>query len=174
MLPWLLILFVSVPIAEIALFIEVGELYGLWPTVGAIFATAAAGSLLIRYQGLAVLREVQANVDAGHLPARPLFDGFCLLFAGAMLLTPGFITDGIGFILLFPPARTVIAVFFLRRLEARFTAESNDTHGPVHEAGRKSGHGQGPVIIDGDFEEVGSKETADDNDREPPILPGPS
>lgn len=142
MLPLILAAFITVPIAEIAVFIEVGGRWGVWPTVGAIFATALIGTALIRHQGLAVLRQVQTEMDAGRFPARQVFDGLCLLIAGALLLTPGFITDAVGFVLLVPPARSAAAAAILSRLEIR-----------VAGAGSR-GRGAGDGVIDGEFHDV--------------------
>ena len=156
MLPWILAAFIAVPVAEIAVFIEAGERWGLWPTIGAIFGTAILGSLLIRQQGLAVLREVQGEMDAGRFPALQVFDGLCLLIAGALLLTPGFITDGIGFLLLVPWARRGAAGLVLARLDVRM-ASAGPTGGPY----------AGGDIIDGDYADV------TDPDRPPRDEPTP-
>ncbi|MCZ6846407.1 MAG: FxsA family protein, partial [Alphaproteobacteria bacterium] len=86
---WFLLAFIGVPLVEIALFIKVGGLIGLWPTIAIVIATAVAGTALIRRQGLNTLQRAQQEMDAQRLPVRELFDGICLIFAGAMLLTPG-------------------------------------------------------------------------------------
>lgn len=117
MLPWILAAFVIVPIAEIAVFVKIGGQWGLWPTIGAVFATAVAGSILIRHQGVAVFRQVQHEMGAGRLPARQIFDGLCLLIAGALLLTPGFITDSVGFLLLVPLARHFLISCIASRIQ---------------------------------------------------------
>ena len=125
MLPWILTAFIAAPIAEIAVFVEVSSQWGLWPTIGAIFATAVAGSILIRHQGVAVLQRVRDEMGAGRFPARQVFDGLCLLIAGTLLLLPGFITDAVGFILLVP----VIRHFAMSNLTGRIqthTARMSD------------------------------------------------
>ncbi len=109
MLPWIIIAFIAAPIAEIAVFIEVGAQWGLWPTLGAICATAIAGSLLIRHQGIAVVREARGEISAGRFPARQVFNGLCLLIGGTLLLLPGFITDAVGFVLLIPLVRLFVS-----------------------------------------------------------------
>jgi UPF0716 protein FxsA len=107
--PLLLILFfVGVPILEIAVFIRAGDLIGLWPTLGAVVATAVAGAALLRAQGLAALGRARAQLDQGQVPIAEAFTGACLLLGGALLLTPGFITDTVGFLLLIPPVREVL------------------------------------------------------------------
>ena len=109
------------PIAEIAIFVKVSSQWGLWPAIGAIFATAVAGSILIRHQGVAVLRRVRDEVSAGRLPACQVFDGLCLLIAGTLLLLPGFITDAVGFILLVP----VIRLFVMSNLTSRIQTHTS-------------------------------------------------
>lgn len=85
----LLAAFIAVPVIEIAAFIEVGGWIGLWPTIGIVIATAFAGTTLLRLQGLAVLRRFQESASRNELPVTEVFDGLCLLIAGALLLTPG-------------------------------------------------------------------------------------
>ena len=86
-MPLLLLLLIGVPVIEIALFIEIGGYIGLWPTLAAILVTAVVGAMLVRAQGLATLARAQTELDAGRLPVKQLFDGVCILVAGALLLT---------------------------------------------------------------------------------------
>jgi len=140
----LLAIFVAVPIIEIAVFIEVGGAIGLWPTLGIVILTAIAGTWLLRLQGLAVLARIRNQLDRGQMPATELFDGACLLVAGVLLLTPGFVTDACGLLLFVPPVRTA-----LRRWLARFVKVRHGMHtGP---GGRP---GQGSGTIDGEAVEV--------------------
>lgn len=151
MLPWILAAFVAVPIAETAVFIEAGGRWGLWPTVGAVFGTAVLGSLLIRRQGLSVFREVQGELDAGRFPALQMFDGLCLLIAGAALLTPGFLTDALGFALLIPWPRRAAARALLPRLGAHMVLPRPG--GRMAGGGRPGGFPGGDVI-DGDYADI--------------------
>ena len=112
----LLAAFILVPLIEIGLFIEIGGWLGLWPTLGLIVLTAIVGTALLRHQGLATLRRAQSQLDAGHLPAKELFDGVCLLVAGLLLLTPGFFTDAVGFALLLPPLRAALRVYLAKHV----------------------------------------------------------
>ena len=150
----LLIAFIGVPIIEIAVFIEVGGWIGLWPTLGLVVLTAIVGSLELRAQGLATMARVRREIDQGVLPAQALFDGVCLLFAGALLLTPGFVTDAVGLLLFVPAFRAV-----LRRHVARYM----ETHGKtrVYVDGQEVGPDQGrrrrragPGVVDAEYEEV--------------------
>lgn len=110
----LLIIFLLVPLLEIYLLIKVGEVVGAWPTVLLVVGTAVLGAWLLRLQGLATLAQVQTRLTQGELPAIPLLEGMLLLICGALLLTPGFFTDGVGFALLVPPLRRVCATWLLQ------------------------------------------------------------
>ena len=111
----LLILFVVVPIAEISVLIKVGSSIGSLNTILFVFATAILGAFLVRQQGFATLSKLQHEAASGRMPAMQLAEGVALLFAGAVLLTPGFITDAIGFALLTPPIRRGIISWFGRQ-----------------------------------------------------------
>ncbi|WP_343561252.1 FxsA family protein [Kiloniella sp. b19] len=104
----LLLLFIGVPLIEIMIFIEVGEIIGGWNTLAFVILTAVIGTIMIRSQGLMTLARIQTELDAGQLPAREIFNGLCILVAGVLMLTPGFMTDTIGFLLLLPPFRSLI------------------------------------------------------------------
>lgn len=101
----LFILFILVPIIEIALFIQVGGLIGLWPTIGLVLLSAFVGMVLIRSQGQRALAELQQSFQTLSDPTRPLAHGAMILLSGALLLTPGFFTDAMGLLLLIPGVR---------------------------------------------------------------------
>ena len=103
-----LILFVMIPIAEVYAFIVVGEEIGVLKTLLLCVLTAVIGGFLVRQQGLETLMKAQKSFSTGILPVEALFDGLCLIIAGALLLTPGFVTDIAGFLLLLPPFRGVL------------------------------------------------------------------
>ena len=111
----LLALFLIVPIIEIYLLIQVGGVIGAIPTVFLVVFTAVLGALLLRQQGFATLGRVQASMARGELPALQLLEGVLLLFGGALLLTPGFFTDAIGFVCLIPPLRQGLIAWAMRR-----------------------------------------------------------
>ncbi len=115
----LLCLFVVIPVIEISLFIEVGNWIGLWPTIAIIFITAFSGAALVRHQGLATLTSAQAQLKRGEMPAETLGGGLLLAVAGVLLLTPGFLTDAFGLVLLIPPVRQMVAKKGLEKLQAR-------------------------------------------------------
>lgn len=144
---WLFLLFVSVPIIEIALFIEVGGFIGLWPTLAIVVLTALIGTVLMRIQGMATLARLQQSLSDGSNPAGPLAHGALILVAGVLLLTPGFFTDSVGLAFLVPPIRELVIRWGAARVAARVTMFSTV----------QTGRSQGPVgdeVIDGDYEDV--------------------
>ncbi len=121
-MPFLLVaLFIAVPIAELAVIIQVGEAIGVWWTIAILVADSMLGSLLMRSQGRAVWRRFNTALQSGRPPAREVADGVLVIFGGALLLTPGFITDIFGLLLLLPPTRAVIRRVFLREAMRRIT-----------------------------------------------------
>lgn len=113
--PILALLLLSVPLLEIFLFIQVGGWIGVWPTIGLVVLTAIAGAFLLRWQGLATLARVRTSLDRGQIPAREMLEGVFLVFGGALLLTPGFFTDAVGFACLLPPTRKAMAAWLISR-----------------------------------------------------------
>lgn len=101
-------LFIGVPVAEIGLFIEVGGLIGLWPTLITVVLTAMLGTALLRAQGFGVMARAQEALNRGEVPVDEAVHGVFLLVAGLLLLTPGFLTDAIGFALFVPPLRLAL------------------------------------------------------------------
>ena len=113
----LLLLFILVPTIELILLIEIGQLVGTLPTIGLIIFTGALGAYLARRQGLQVLTRVRREMGAGQLPADSIFDGLIILVAGAFLMTPGILTDTLGFLCLIPATRRVMKRVIWSRLE---------------------------------------------------------
>jgi len=114
-LPYLFLAFLLVPLAEIWLLIQVGSMIGAGWTIVAVVGTAVAGAAMVRAQGLSTLRRIQDSMRRGEPPAIEMLEGLALFMAGALMLTPGFFTDGLGFMLLVPPLRRQLVVFALRR-----------------------------------------------------------
>ena len=104
----LLFLFIFLPLSEIVVLIKVGSFLGVGSTILVVIGTAILGAALARYQGLKVLFEIQRDLNTGVMPTDKLLDGFMILLAGVVLLTPGFITDAMGFFVLLPQGRSVI------------------------------------------------------------------
>ncbi len=119
----LLLLFLLIPTVELALLIEVGSRIGTMPTLALIAITGVLGAFLARSQGLSVLRHMQSEVASGHLPAATLVDGGIILLAGAVLITPGFLTDAVGFLCLVPAFRKLIRRVLWRRLQRAIQKE---------------------------------------------------
>ena len=121
-MPILLVaLFILVPIAELAVIIQVGQAIGVWWTIAILIADSILGSLLMRSQGRAAWRRFNEALQAGRVPAREVADGVLVIFGGALLLTPGFLSDIFGLLFLLPPTRAVIRRVFLRQAMKRIT-----------------------------------------------------
>lgn len=144
----LFLAFLIVPLIEIVLFIQVGGIIGVWWTLLIVLLTAIAGAVLVRSQGTMVLRQLQSSLSEIRDPTEPLAHGAMILFSGALLLTPGFFTDTIGFALLVPGVRSWI----VRQVRSRMT---------VATATVQSGSNPPPSdsVIEGEFEEIDPKPT---------------
>ncbi|MGI3210317.1 FxsA family protein [Roseovarius tibetensis] len=140
---WLLLAFIAVPLIEIALFIQVGGFIGLWPTLALVVLTALLGTWLLRLQGTLAMAELRRSFSDVEDPSEPLAHGAMILFAGALLLTPGFFTDLVGFALLSPPVRRRIFTEIRKRVHMA-TFESTPQHRP-HDP---------PDVIDAEFEDL--------------------
>ena len=126
MLARLAFLFVVVPLLELVLLVQLGRWVGLWPTLGLVLTTGIVGASLARAQGLRTLASFQSEVAAGRLPSGPLLDGLAVLVGGAFLLTPGLLTDVVGFSLLIPATRGWIrrrVVKSLKRMQSEGTLQ---------------------------------------------------
>src|SRR5215216_3584915 len=121
----LVLLFIVVPIAELAVIIQVGEAIGVWWTIALLIADSVLGSLLMRSQGRAAWRRFNEALAAGRPPAREVLDGVLVIFGGALLLTPGFVTDAVGLSFLLPPTRSVIRRLLVRRLGSRLVVSAS-------------------------------------------------
>jgi len=115
----LLLLFILVPMIELALLIEIGSLLGTWATVGLVIFTGVAGATLARIEGFRVLTNIQRDLAEGRMPAPYLLDGVMILLAAAVLITPGLLTDIAGFLLLLPAFRNVMKQYLRRKLEEK-------------------------------------------------------
>ena len=113
----ILILFIAVPIVELFLLIEIGQRVGTLATVGLIIGTGVVGASLARQQGISTLARLRNDLDAGQLPAEPIFDGVLILLAAVVLITPGVLTDLVGFLCLVPAYRRFLKRFLKRRFE---------------------------------------------------------
>ena len=147
----LLIAFLLVPLVEIGLFIQIGGFIGLWPTLAIVVVTAIVGAKLVQHQGSGVLARLQSSFQDLRDPSEPLAEGAMILFSGALLLTPGFFTDAVGFALLVPGVRRAIIARVRSRMafvdmNARQTGEAPFEQG-THSSAKST-------IVEGDYDVV--------------------
>ena len=147
MFPLIAIAFLLIPVIEIYLLIQVGQVIGAGWTVLMVVLTAVIGVWLLKIQGLSMLTRAQQRLQENQLPAREILEGIALVVAGAFLLTPGFFTDGIGFLLLFPPTRIWLASLAASRMVVSSSLHGQSMHGqPMHGQPRQPDSGN---VIDG-------------------------
>ena len=115
----LALLFLVVPFVELFVIIQVGQALGVIPTIALLIGVSLLGAAMVKREGMATLRRARQAVDAGRVPGRELVDGVLILFAGALLLTPGFFSDFFGILLLVPPVRAAFRAAAIRYLERR-------------------------------------------------------
>ncbi len=154
----LVVLFIVVPIVELFVIIKVGEAIGIWPTLALLLADALLGSLLLRHQGRGAWRRFNAALAERRFPGREVADGLMIAVGGTLLLTPGFVTDIFGLLLLIPPTRAIV-----RRLLRSYAAHRFVVVGV---GGGKQGDGGSPPRRDYDFDA-----TAEEVDEDGPQLP---
>jgi UPF0716 protein FxsA len=168
----LLLALIIVPIIEIGLFVKVGGLIGLWPTLAIVIVTALIGSSLLRSQGAAAIRELQGSMGRGGDPGKALANGALILVSGILLLTPGFFTDAMGLALLAPPVRAAVIAWGVKRFKgavhvgAMNAGAGGDPAGDPRRGARVGPMG-GPMggdVIEGEWEDVERDETR----RRPP------
>lgn len=165
----LFILFVVVPVVEILLLIKVGQVIGGWYTVGLVLLSAFIGVNMLRYQGLATLMRARAKMEQGEMPLGEMGDGILIAVGGALLITPGFFTDFLGFCCLIPLTRHL----FIKRLGSKFMrwmqgsgrAQFHYTH--FEQPGRQNPSDDG--VIDGEFVDLSEeRKPGSRDDRLPP------
>lgn len=170
MFPILLLLFILVPVIEIGLFIQVGGWLGLWPTLALVLITAFVGASLVRSQGLMTLASVQDRLNRGELPAQQILEGVMLAVAGVLLLTPGFMTDAMGMLVLLPGPRATLAKQVMKRVTV---SQASFSQGNFHQGGnaqgpfgedpfRRGGRGEDGNTFEGEYER---KDDDDDDHR---------
>ena len=158
----LLLLFIVVPILEIYLLIQVGEQIGLLSTLLTIILTAVVGASLVRREGIKTLLSLQERVNNNETPGRELADGALLLLSGVLLVTPGFFTDGIGFLLAFPLSRALLRNRLLALIAAHIQNSSQEFH--AYQEGQKPA---GESTIEGEFQQH-SKPSDPPSEDQPP------
>ena len=156
----LVALFIAIPIAELYVIIQVGQAIGALPTIAILLADSIIGAMLWRSQGRTAWRRFNEALAAGRVPAREVLDGALVIFGGAFLITPGFITDVVGIILLLPPTRAVVRRVTVRVFARRFVVSAVGTAG-ARATRRRPSRVNGTHDVEGTAVEV-----------DPPHLPG--
>lgn len=162
----LLLLFIVLPIVEIALLLQVGDVIGGWNTLLLIIVTAVAGAALVRQQGAQNWQRAQKKLAAGEMPGVEMANGLLIFAAGIVLITPGFVTDVMGLLLLIPMTRAPIAAALMKRMVVRSTA---GTAGFAEFRSRtQSQHREqdDDSVIDGEYERKRGPESQLDRDDE--------
>ncbi len=159
-----LLLFVAVPLLELAILIKVGEIVGVGATIVLVISTAVIGVSLLKRQGLAALARARETVEAGKFPVESVVDGACLLVAGAFLLTPGLLTDTVGFSLLVPGVRRTLARWLFSKFSGPDHVHPDNFGAKPHGAPRQDGAepSQGP-LIEGEYEDIDYKDSKNQN-----------
>ena len=138
----LILLLVSVPLVELYVIVQVAGGLGVGQTILLLLAVSVVGAWMVRRSGLGVLNQIRTRLERGELPGNELVDGVLILVAGALMLTPGFLTDAVGLVLLFPPTRIAVRSVVVRRYSKRITA-AGWSGGPGAPAGRRP---SGPTL----------------------------
>lgn len=159
----LFLLFIIIPIIEIAVLMQVGSILGVWPTIGIVIITAWLGAKNVRQQGLSTMQSVQTKMAQGEMPSDEIVAGFLLMVAGVLLVTPGFVTDAFGLSLLIPKFRSLLISSVQSQLAAQqgrnnhfsfhqshgFSAENEQQ---PHQTQQESSNIDQGNIIEGEFE----------------------
>lgn len=158
---WLLIAFLAVPLIEITLFIQIGGAIGLGWTLLTVILTAIAGTYLVRQQGFATLAKLQSSFHDMRDPTEPLAHGAMILFAGALLLTPGFFTDAVGLSLMIPGVRQAAFLALKSRIKVQHFGHQTHVEPQQQRPGQED-------IIDGQYHEIDEPESSlESKDRSP-------
>src|SRR5262249_7066511 len=147
---------IALPFLELALLVKTGQTIGLWPTLGLLLGAAVIGGAIMSRQGLTVALRTQEAVALGRPPVGPVLDGALMLLAGALLITPGFVTDAMALALLVPPIRRRVARAAVRRLVERAQLQVKAQESARGAEGGTAGKDEGP-IIEGEFVRLGEK-----------------
>ncbi|MCB1592775.1 MAG: FxsA family protein [Alphaproteobacteria bacterium] len=145
------VLFVAIPLLELTVFVYSSRLIGLGTTLLLCLLTALIGGGMVRHQGLHTLMNARMEMARGGVPSREMFDGLCIVAAGALLMTPGFVTDMIGFLLLIPPVRDKLRDRMAK--SGRFEAHHYSSEGFSPE-GRIFRAANDPSVIEGEYEDL--------------------
>lgn len=148
---WLFVAFLLVPLIEIGLFIQIGGWIGLWPTLAIVVLTAILGTYLVKSQGIMALNNLRGSLSRLEDPSEPLAHGAMILLAGALLLTPGFFTDSVGFALLAPPVRSALIAYMRKHIKVQRFEMGTGSEAYYQDAPSKRSR---DTVIDGDYHEL--------------------
>ena len=143
--------FIAIPIIEVILFITVGKYIGLWNTIFIIIITGIIGAILVKNQGIAILNKALEEIKSNKMPLFSIFEGIAILIAGAFLLTPGFLTDTLGCVLLIPKTRDIIIKYITSYLEKKAIYKKKSKYDKNEEDKKNK-------IFEGSFEEIDGNE----------------
>lgn len=159
------------PIVEIALLIQVGDVIGGWNTIGFVLLTAFVGAYLVRREGISTLTQAQQKMQQGAMPGDEMAQGLLLVIAGVLLVTPGFVTDAIGLLFTLPPTRKLLAKQLMVKMansqsvHASFTTSHGfQSHGPQDFRATNSSNDD---IIEGEYHESGHSQISDHHPEKP-------
>ncbi len=138
--------FIAIPIIEVILFITVGKYIGLWNTIFIIIITGIIGAMLVKSQGISIFNKAMAEIKINKVPIFSLFEGIAILVAGAFLITPGFLTDALGCILLLPKTRNLLINYVTKYLEKKSNFNKKSSFNSNDEKESK--------VYEGNYEEV--------------------
>ena len=141
------LLFIAIPLIEVILFITIGKYIGLWNTIFIIILTAIIGAILVKSQGISILNKALEEVRLNKVPIQSIFEGIVIFIAGAFLLTPGFLTDTLGCVLLIPKTRNLVIIYITSYLKKKSMYKKKTTY--YSNKGNKENK-----IFEGKFEEV--------------------
>jgi len=169
-MPVFLIAFIIVPIVEMVILIEVGAIIGALATVGLVLLTAVIGAAMLRQQGASTLLRANQRMNSGELPAQEMAEGILLAVGGALLMTPGFVTDAFGFACLIPFTRQWMAGRLMNRMMVSGSVHMGGTMyggqaGPGGSGPRRDAFGN--IIIEGEYEHEAQSRSHEDEDAEP-------
>jgi UPF0716 protein FxsA len=155
MFRFLFVLFIIMPIIEIALLIQVSDVIGGFATIALVVITAILGAKMVKTQGMGALQNVQTQMAQGQMPAKELFTGICVVIAGVLLLTPGIMTDVFGLLLLTPAIRNKLAAGLANQATVRMSASMKQGPSPFAQqphSPREQQQMDQPTTIDGEYE----------------------
>jgi UPF0716 protein FxsA len=154
-MPLLVLLFIALPIAELYVIFQIGSLIGVLPTIALLLADGFLGAALLRSQGRSVWRRFNLALEERRVPASETLDGAMVIFGGALLMTPGFITDAFGLILLLPPTRALIRRGLARLVRRRLALGERVVFWRYERPARPGGMPHRPYDVEGTGQEVG-------------------